>query len=111
MNDTNRTRLGIMFGTGIGPMESLEAFCGPVLMDGPAAANPAVFPGTVFNAAAGLVAMHTGVIGPTSTVTAGHAAGAAALCYGHDLVATGQADAMVCLAVDIPTSLARRPYQ
>ncbi|HLN61057.1 MAG TPA: beta-ketoacyl-[acyl-carrier-protein] synthase family protein, partial [Symbiobacteriaceae bacterium] len=106
----NRARIGVMFGTGLGPMESLERFFQPVLAEGTAAANPAVFPSTVFNAAAGLVAMHIGVVGPTSTVTVGHAAGAAALAYGFELVASGRADAMVCLAADTLTETVIRGY-
>jgi 3-oxoacyl-[acyl-carrier-protein] synthase II len=103
LTDDNRNRVGIMFGTGVGPMESMENFSKPLLEEGPAAANPAVFPNTVYNAAAGQVAMAVGAVGPTSTVTAGHAAGASALCYAYDLLAAGQADAMICLAADTLT--------
>lgn len=107
----NRARIGVMFGTGLGPMESLERFFQPVLEEGTVAANPAVFPSTVFNAAAGLVAMHIGVVGPTSTLTVGHAAGAAALAYGYELVSSGRADAMVCLAADTLTDTVVRAYR
>lgn len=93
-------RVGVMLGTGLGPMRSTEEFCGPVLAGGSAAANPAVFPNTVFNAAAGQVAMLLGAKGPTSTLTAGHAAGASALSVAHDLLRTGRADAVLCPAVD-----------
>lgn len=99
----NQNRIGVMFGTGLGPMESLEKFFHPLLEEGIKGANPAIFPNTVYNAAAGLVSIHTGIVGPSSTVTAGHAAGASALCYGYDLVASGQADAMVCIATDTLT--------
>jgi 3-oxoacyl-[acyl-carrier-protein] synthase II len=103
INAEKRDRMGILFGTGLGPLESLENFCRPLFLEGTRAANPAIFPNTVFNAAAGLVAMHTHLVGPTSTITTGHAAGASALCYGYDLVASGQADSMLCLAVDTLT--------
>ncbi|WP_284734236.1 beta-ketoacyl-[acyl-carrier-protein] synthase family protein [Actinomadura sp. NEAU-AAG7] len=93
-------RVGVIVGTGLGPMRSVADFLTPVLADGPAAANPAIFPNTVFNAAAGQVAMVLGTRGPTSTATAGHAAGASALCVAHDLLRTGRADAVVCPAVD-----------
>src|SRR5262249_37046092 len=74
LTDANRTRVGVIIGTGAGPMESMEAFSAPVLTEGPSAANPAVFPNTVYNAAGGQVAMKVGAIGVASTVTAGHAA-------------------------------------
>jgi 3-oxoacyl-[acyl-carrier-protein] synthase II len=92
-------------------MESMENFSKPLIGEGPAAANPAIFPNTVYNAAPGQVAMATGVVGPTSTVTAGHGAGASALCYAYDLVATGQADAMVCLAADTLTDTVIAGYR
>lgn len=107
----NKNRIGVIFGTGIGPMESLEKFFHPLLEEGIKGANPAIFPNTVYNAAAGLVSIHTGITGPSSTVTVGHAAGASALCYGYDLVASGKADAMVCIATDTLTDQVIEGYK
>ncbi len=103
LDDENRVRVGAILGTGIGPMESMEAFSRPLFEDGPRAANPAVFPNTVYNAAAGQVAMHVGAVGPTTTVTAGHAAGASAIMYAADVLARGQADAMLAIGADTLT--------
>jgi 3-oxoacyl-[acyl-carrier-protein] synthase II len=103
VTDENRNRIGIMFGTGVGPMESMEKFSRPLFEEGPAAANPAVFPNTVYNAAAGQVAMNVGTVGPTTTVTAGHAAGASSITYGYDLVSHDQADAVVSVVADTLT--------
>jgi 3-oxoacyl-[acyl-carrier-protein] synthase II len=104
-------RIGVVLGTGLGPLESLERFTAPLLSGGPAAANPAVFPNTVYNAAAGQVAMLVGATGVTSTVTSLHAAGAAAVGVATDLLRTGAADAIVCPAVDVPTALAADVYR
>lgn len=104
-------RVGVILGTGLGPVESLERFTVPVLESGAAAANPAVFPNTVYNAAAGQVSMLLGVRGPTSTLTAAHAAGATALGVAHDLLRAGAADALVCPAVDALAPFAIRAYQ
>jgi 3-oxoacyl-[acyl-carrier-protein] synthase II len=111
IDDENRNRVGVIFGTGVGPMESMENFSKPLIAEGPAAANPAIFPNTVYNAAPGQVAMATGAVGPTSTVTAGHAAGASALAYAYDLVATRQADAIICLAADTLTDTVVNAYR
>jgi len=89
----------------------MENFTRPLIQEGPQAANPAVFPNTVYNAAGGQVAMNVGAIGPASTVTAGHAAGASSLCYGYDLAASNQADAMICLAVDTLTDTVISAYK
>ncbi len=109
--DDNRARIGAILGTGIGPMESMENFTRPVIQDGPSAANPAVFPNTVYNAATGQVAMQVGVVGPTSTITAGHAAGASSMCYSFDLTAADQADAMIALAADTLTDMVIGGYR
>ncbi len=100
LSDENRTRVGAILGTGVGPMESMEDFSVGVIEEGAGGANPAVFPNTVYNAAGGQVAIKVGTLGSASTVTVGHAAGAAALCYGYDLAATDHADAVVCLGAD-----------
>ncbi|WP_198942979.1 beta-ketoacyl-[acyl-carrier-protein] synthase family protein [Actinophytocola xanthii] len=104
-------RVGVVLGTGLGPVESIERFTVPVLESGAVAANPAVFPNTVYNAAAGQVSMVLGVKGPTSTLTAAHAAGASALCVAHDLLRTGAADAVLCPAVDAFSPAALRAYE
>lgn len=92
-------RVGVVLGTGLGPMRSIETFLEPVLLC-PTFGSPAVFPNTVFNAAAGQVAMNVGAKGPTSTVTTGHAAGASALAVAYDLLAQNRADAVLCPAVE-----------
>ena len=93
-------RVGVVLGTGLGPMRSIEEFLLPVLAGCPDHGSPAVFPNTVFNAAAGQVAMNVGAKGPTYTVTTGHAAGASALTVAHDLLLQGRADAVLCPAVE-----------
>ncbi|MET9958600.1 beta-ketoacyl-[acyl-carrier-protein] synthase family protein [Streptomyces sp. NPDC006326] len=93
-------RVGVVLGTGLGPMRSIEQFLLPVLGGCPDHGSPAVFPNTVFNAAAGQVAMNVGAKGPTSTVTTGHAAGASALTVAHDLLVQHRADAVLCPAVE-----------
>ncbi|MGO9977019.1 MAG: beta-ketoacyl synthase N-terminal-like domain-containing protein [Solirubrobacteraceae bacterium] len=111
LNDENRTRVGTILGTGVGPMESMVDFAAPVVQEGASGANPALFPNTVYNAAAGQVAIKAGTTGPTSTVTAGHAAGASALVYGVDLAAADHADAMVCLGADALTDTVITAYR
>lgn len=107
---TDGDRIGVVLGTGIGPMESMENFARPVVLEGPSAANPALFPNTVYNAAAGQVAMHTGALGPTSTLSVSHASGAAALAYAQILLQADEADAIVCIGVDALTDQVVRGY-
>jgi 3-oxoacyl-[acyl-carrier-protein] synthase II len=93
-------QVGVVLGTGLGPARSTAEFFLPTIDSGPGGGSPAVFPNTVFNAAAGQVAMVLGAKGPTSTATAAHAAGASALCIGYDLLRSGRTQAVLCPAVD-----------
>jgi 3-oxoacyl-[acyl-carrier-protein] synthase II len=111
LTDENAARIGCIIGTGVGPMESMEDFAAPVIEEGVGGANPAIFPNTVYNAAGGQVAIKVGLLGPASTVCAGHAAGASSLVYGFDLTASDQADAMVCLGADTLTDTVVAAYQ
>jgi 3-oxoacyl-[acyl-carrier-protein] synthase II len=111
LDDENRTRVGAILGTGVGPMESMEGFAVGVIEEGAGGANPAVFPNTVYNAAGGQVAIKVGALGSASTVTVGHAAGASSLCYGYDLTATDHADAVLCLGADSLTDSVITAYR
>ena len=111
LSDQNRTRVGTILGTGVGPMESMEDFAVGVIEEGAGGANPAVFPNTVYNAAGGQVAIKVGTQGSASTLTVGHAAGAASLCYGYDLAATDHADAVLCLGADSLTDTVIAAYR
>ena len=111
LDDKNRTRVGAILGTGVGPMESMEDFAVGVIEEGSGGANPAVFPNTVYNAAGGQVAIKVGALGSASTVTVGHAAGAASLCYGCDLATTDHADAVLCLGADSLTDTVITAYR
>jgi 3-oxoacyl-[acyl-carrier-protein] synthase II len=111
LTDDNRNRVGAIIGTGVGPMESMEAFSKPIISEGADGANPAVFPNTVYNAAGGQLAIKNGVLGSASTVTAGHGAGASALCYGADLASTDHADAVICIGADTLTDTVINAYR
>uniref|UniRef100_A0AAU2W4Y3 Beta-ketoacyl-[acyl-carrier-protein] synthase family protein n=1 Tax=Streptomyces sp. NBC_00008 TaxID=2903610 RepID=A0AAU2W4Y3_9ACTN len=99
---------GVVLGTAIGPMESGERFTLPVLAGGAQEANPAVFTSTVYNGAAGHVAMALGTRGPTSTLSSGHAAGAAALGVAYDMLRAGRTERLLVPAVEAfsPATLA-----
>ena len=100
VEDANRDRIGIVAGTGNGPSEAATSFHQPLVEDGPSAANPAIFPNTVFNAAAGQVAIRLGLHGCTSTVTAERASAASGMTYAFDLLRRDLNDAIVCVSMD-----------
>jgi len=103
LTDYNSNQVGVVFGTANGTMESLEQFYFPVLNEGAPAANPAHFPNTVFNQAAGQVAMHTQARGVSSTVVDGHASFSSALCMAYEHIQSRDAEAIVAIAADVLT--------
>src|SRR5437764_576373 len=109
--EENRERIGVMFGTGVGPMESMENFSRPLFDEGPAAANPAIFPNTVYNAAGGQVAMQVGAVGSATTVTAGHAASASSISYSFDIAAFDHADLVISISTDTLTDTVIEGYK
>ena len=60
--------------------------------------------------AAGQVAMHLGLYGPTSTLSVGHASGSAILAYAADLLALRHSDALLCVASDVLTPEVEAAY-
>jgi 3-oxoacyl-[acyl-carrier-protein] synthase II len=111
INPDNRDRIGVAYGTGLGPLDSIERFWRPLFEEGPVAANPALSANLVHNAAPGQVSIRTGAVGPNTTVTGGHAAGAMALCSGYMLIRDARADAMICVAADTITGTVVKAYQ
>ena len=95
--------MGVVLGTGLGPMESHEEFGRPMLEEGVNAVSPTLLPNQVQNAAAGLVSLRLRALGPTSTISSGLAAGAAALAYSADQVGLGRATSLVWITADTLT--------
>ena len=111
IEDGNRDRVGVVYSTGAGPVETLEMFIRPLLEEGPGAGNPGVFPHAVYNAAGGYVAMHLGAVGASATITTGHAAGGTGIIYARDLVADRRADAVIAVCADSATPLLLEAYR
>ena len=103
-------RGGVIFGTGVGPMETMEGFVQPLLTDVRGVGDPGVFPNTVYNQAAGQVAQHLGLYGPTSTLSVGHSTGVATLGYAADLIRAGHAELLIATVTDTLTAQVARAY-
>jgi hypothetical protein len=95
-----RPRLGIVLGTAFGCFLTNAAFQRRLVESGPAAASPRLFAATVSNAAAGELAIAYRLGGPAITLTAGVAAGLAAIGHAVDLLEAGQADVLLAGGMD-----------
>jgi len=94
-------RTGLVLGTGAGSVASTADFTRDALTgDRPYLVDPARFPNTVMNFAAGQCAIRYGLRGPNATVTAGRATVLAAVRYGARWLALGHADRVIVAATE-----------
>lgn len=89
-------RVGIVFGTGIGGIGSLEEGAEVLATRGPEWVSPYTLPMMIPNMVAGQVAMEWGICGHSSCTTTACSASAQAIGEGLDLIRSGRVDAVVC---------------
>ena len=92
VTDANRERIGILVGSGIGGIGTIEEQCRILHEKGPRRVSPFFVPGSIINMISGYISIDTGISGPnlavvTACTTATHAIGLAGR-----LIASGDAD-------------------
>jgi 3-oxoacyl-[acyl-carrier-protein] synthase II len=88
-------RLGVIVGTGVGGLVTLQAECEAWLAGGDRAVSPHFVPMMMPNAAAGTIAMRLGAHGPGFSVSSACATGGHAIGEAARMIARGEADAVV----------------
>lgn len=96
----NNTRIGVIYGTGTGPLETIERISHRIIEEGKEGVDAGVFPNTVLNAAPGQFSIANMLKGPISTVSAGSVSGVDAFIYATELLKKNQADAIVVVTAD-----------
>jgi 3-oxoacyl-[acyl-carrier-protein] synthase II len=95
------SRIGVVLGTSTGSVKSASDFIKETLVnEKPYLVNPALFPNTVMNCAAGNAAIWHKLKGLNSTISAGHLSGLLGLRYASLAIRAGRADAIVAGAVE-----------
>ncbi len=89
-------RVGVVFGTGIGGIGSLEDGVGVLRGRGPEWVSPYTLPMMIPNMVVGEVAMEWGIRGHSTCTVTACSASAHAIGAGLDLIRAGRADAVVC---------------
>ena len=89
-------RVAVVFGTGLGTLELTLEFETGYIQGGLAAASPALFPYTVMNTAAAIVAMELQLLGGNITVNHRDLSMHEAVATAVDLLAMDRADAVLC---------------
>lgn len=96
----NMERIGVIYATGSGPLETIEHINHGIITDGIMSVNPAHFPNSVINAAPGNLCIANTLKGPTSTLTVGGTSTLVAMNYAIELIHNGHADAIVVVGAD-----------
>jgi 3-oxoacyl-[acyl-carrier-protein] synthase II len=89
-------RVGVVYGTGIGGLATLEEGARTLMERGPEWINPYLLPMLIPNMAAGQIAMEWGIRGYSSCTVTACSASAQAIGESFDLIRIGRADAVVC---------------
>ncbi len=101
VDDSTRSRIGIVLGTTLGSFRSTSDYSRDTLVqDKPYQVNPGLFPNTVMNCAAGQAAIRFGLKGVNATVAGGRLAFHQALKYAANVIGHGYADTMLVGAVE-----------
>ena len=93
-------RLGLAVGSEYGDFRSGAEFFNGFLRRGPSGLSPMIFPNTVMNSMAAVIAIAVGAKAPSITLNQATVAGDLAVARGAALIADGRADAVLAGGVD-----------
>jgi 3-oxoacyl-[acyl-carrier-protein] synthase II len=91
----DRTRIGVLIGSGIGSLQTIEKEFRVYLEKGPSRLSPFLIPMLIVNEASGQVAIVFGLKGPNSCVATACATGSHAIGDAFKIIERGDADLMV----------------
>ncbi|MEA3279685.1 MAG: beta-ketoacyl-ACP synthase II [Thermodesulfobacteriota bacterium] len=109
INSSNRDRVGVLTGCGLGGLGMLEETSRIIDMKGPKRVSPFFIPMMIGNMAPGMIAISFGARGPNSSVATACAAGTHAIGDAFKIIKRGAADAMITGGVEsvvTPTCIA-----
>jgi len=110
----DKDRFGVIIGSGMGGLESVERYCQVLLKSGPRRISPFFVPMTISNMASGYVAIKFGAMGPNLSITTACSSGAHSIGEAYryikddlaDLIITGGAESTITpLAISGFTSM------
>ncbi len=93
--DDNRGRIGVLIGSGIGGIETLEKEIRTAITRGPNRISPFFIPMMICNMASGMVSIRHGLGGPNTCVVTACTTGTNAIGDAAELIRRGAADAML----------------
>ncbi|MCI0475334.1 MAG: beta-ketoacyl-[acyl-carrier-protein] synthase II, partial [Anaerolineales bacterium] len=100
IDDANRDWVGVLIGSGIGGLMTMQDSMRTLLEKGPMRVSPFTGPYMIPNMAGGQVAITFGMMGPNFTVSSACATGTNALGEAYEIIKRGDADAMITGGVE-----------
>ena len=98
--EDNSKRVGLILGTGIGGVMSMEDTQRMIDLKGPGRVNPFSVTKIMPNSAAAYISIQLGIEGPSATPALACACGTDAVGLGYDLIRRGDAEVVVCGAAE-----------
>jgi 3-oxoacyl-[acyl-carrier-protein] synthase II len=100
ISDKNAERIGVIVGTGLGGLTSIEKYHTILLERGPQRVTPFFIPMLIANEASGQIAIHYGAKGPNLCVVTACATGSHAIGDAFRCIVYGDADAIIAGGVE-----------
>ena len=95
LDSCDLSRVGVLVGSGIGGMETIERQVGTMLERGPRKVSPFMIPSLIANIAGGVIAIEYGARGPNFGVVSACATGTHAIGESLRIMTNGEADVML----------------
>lgn len=92
----NSERIGIIYSTGTGSLETIEKFYRTIVTNGLKNGDAGLFPNTVLNAPVGYITIETGIKGPNTTIGRGRVSFFFSLFLGYLWLKNKRADVVLC---------------
>lgn len=109
VNESNRDRVGVLIGSGIGGIITLLQEVDTLRERGPDRVSPFLVPMMISDSAAGMIAIRVGARGPNMSLATACATGTNALGEAAEMIRRGAADVMIAGAAEaaiVPVSMA-----
>jgi len=105
MNNIDLDRVGVLIGSGIGSIETLETEYQKYLDKGPQKLSPHFIPKIIINEAAGQVSINTGARGPSTCIATACSTATNAIGDAFRFIQFGDADVMIAGGTESATSI------
>jgi 3-oxoacyl-[acyl-carrier-protein] synthase II len=100
IDDSNAERVGVLVGSGLGGLETIEKYHTILLERGAKKISPFFIPMLIVNLAPGHISMHFGCKGPNSSMVTACATGNHSIGEAFKIIQRGDADAMIAGGVE-----------